>query len=286
MLVERGLIMGCRLLGRIFLVFLTLSVVITPNSQAQDAQDNIVEVRILGDANYPPYSYLDDKKQPRGIYVDILNKLFSQVQGYRVEIEMMPWKRALLRIERGQDFAVFPPYLKPDKRPYIDIYSLPILLEKVEVYCREEVLRAKPRPNWPDDYLGLAIGNNLGYLSPGPAFFEAVQAGTIEHSPAPNTNAGLIMLMRGRTDCYLNDGNAIRWNLNNRMEESPSEEAKISSIAKGTVASGQWGYIGYSATGNFPFKEDFINKVNQALTKMRESGEIAAIADTFLKSGK
>jgi len=47
------------------------------------------------------------------------------------------------------------------------------------VYCRQDILE-KDRPNWPNDYFGLTIGNNAGFSAGGDNFLAAVKAGDIK----------------------------------------------------------------------------------------------------------
>ncbi|WP_053005931.1 type 2 periplasmic-binding domain-containing protein [Kiloniella spongiae] len=50
------------------------------------------KVVIFGDDGYAPFSYLEDN-QPKGIYVNILNHVFTKLDGYDVTFQMLPWKR-------------------------------------------------------------------------------------------------------------------------------------------------------------------------------------------------
>ena len=49
---------------------------------------------------------------------------------YNVTIKGVPWKRGLLQIEGGKNFALYPPYKRPKQRPYME-YDMSILDEKL-----------------------------------------------------------------------------------------------------------------------------------------------------------
>jgi len=110
------------------------------------------KVVIIGDENYPPYSYLE-QEVAKGVYVDILKAVFARLPKYQVTFSMMPWKRGLTYIKQAKRLAIFPPYYWPQSRPYMKAYSEPILLEQVVVTCNQAVLNQQ-RNNWPTDYYG------------------------------------------------------------------------------------------------------------------------------------
>lgn len=116
-------------------------------------------VTVVGDASYPPYSYVEDG-QPKGIYVDILKKAFSKMTGYDVAIKMLPWKSGINKIKTGTQAAIFPPYYSEKRVPWMSL-SEPILKEEIVVFGTAEKLKGKTV--WPDDFYGSKIGLNFGY---------------------------------------------------------------------------------------------------------------------------
>ena len=53
-----------------------------------------VKVLVYGDDAYPPYSYAENGIA-RGIYSDILRRVFEDMPGYKIKIVPIPWKRGL-----------------------------------------------------------------------------------------------------------------------------------------------------------------------------------------------
>lgn len=238
-----------------------------------------IEVTVYADDGYPPYSYAEGDKA-KGIYNEILKTAFSRMSGYSVNIDPVPWKRALMYVERGDGFAISPPYYRPKERPYISPYSVPVLDEEVVAFCRVETLKT-PREKWPQDYSGLAVGRNAGFLAGGPELFEAAKNGRITLEETGNTRSNVLKLLEGRIDVYVNDRIAIL-NEYKKIQKATGRYKDVR-IAEGTVISREQGYMGFTAmdNGKFYFKDDFIKKFNAVIENMKKRGEIQAIVEKY-----
>lgn len=248
-------------------------------STAVFAKDINVVVYAVND--YPPYSYEEDK-QLKGIYAEILRKAFSGMEGYEVDIKAVPWKRGLKYLETGKGFALYPPYCRPKERPYIKPYSVPILEEKVVVFCSEKILK-QPRPDWPEDYYGLTIGNNSGYKLGGDKFWKAAKQGKIKIEEADGNRRNMLKLGTDRIDCYINDRLSIIWELN-RLRKSGEYKGGYAKLGEGAVISSEQGFLGFTDrdNGKFYFKDDFVKKFNALVNEMKNTGELEKIIDDFL----
>ncbi|GAB6177298.1 ABC transporter substrate-binding protein [Desulfobaculum senezii] len=246
---------------KVVLLAITCAVLLLASHAAQAAQS----VTVYGDDSYTPYSF-SNRGQPDGIYVKIFQTAFKRMDGYNVTIELVPWKRAMKLIEKGQGFAAFPPYYRPEQRPWIQPWSDPILEEGFAVYCRAEVLTS-PRPNWPDDYKDLTIGINAGFSVP--------DTEGLKIEEAADNEANLKKLKAGRIDAYVNDDASIRYTMS---------QMGISSdvIKKGTQINTENGYLAFSRDFDAPYKQDFVAKFNAAIKAMQDSGEIDRIVASFL----
>ncbi|VFQ44186.1 substrate-binding periplasmic protein [Desulfoluna butyratoxydans] len=237
------------------------------------------DVVVYCDDNYPPYSYAVEG-QARGIYPAILEQAFQRMEGYRVTILPIPWKRGLHDIENGKVFAICPPYFRPRARPYMWPYSTPILQEKVVLLCRDEILQSAPRHTWPEDFRGLTIGSNDGFLLGGEAFYREVEKNNIRIDEARSNRINLLKLGIKRTDCYINDRLAILWELNKLKKEGLYDEGGTHALlSEALVVSTEWGHLGFTSRdfGRFHFKKDFIIKFNAVITDMQNKGEIRRI---------
>ncbi|WP_432737468.1 substrate-binding periplasmic protein [Maridesulfovibrio sp. FT414] len=223
------------------------------------------KVTVYGENAYVPYAFLDGNT-PDGIYVRILQKAFSKMDGYDVTIELVPWKRALNLVETGRGFACFAPYYRPKQRPWIEPWSEPIIKEGFAAYCRKEAL-ASPRPNWPADYKDLEIGIISGYAVPNKEELKIQESDTNE--------VNLKKILTGRIDCFVNDDASVRYS----MKQMKIPEGQV---LKGTQVSNENGYLGFSKASTEPYKDDFVKKFNAVITEMKSNGEIDKIVSDYL----
>ncbi|WP_252724477.1 substrate-binding periplasmic protein [Vibrio hepatarius] len=241
-----------------------------------------VKVLVYGDDAYPPYSYVENGIS-KGIYSDILRRVFKDMPGYQIKIVPIPWKRGLKMLKSGRGFALFPPYYYADKRFYISPYSTPILNEEVVVFCNNASVKDRPLSKWPADYLGLTIGVNEAFSLGGNEFWNAVKAGKITVSEAKGSRPSLIKLYENKIDCYMNDRLSILWEIRRMTTDGllPSDWK----LTLGAVVSAEQGYLGFTTIqpDKYPYKDDFVTTFNSVLTKLKETGELDGIIKAYLE---
>jgi len=248
-----------------------------PDGRATD-----IPVTIYADAGYQPYSYAGKDGQAAGLYTQIVKVAFSRMKGYRVEIKPVPWKRGMAMLKNGSAFALYPPYMNLKEEPFTWPYSLPLFEEIVVAVCTRQVA-AKPRPRWPEDFYGLTIGNNAGFLVGGDKFNRAVEQGKIKLEEASDTRTNILKLGMKRIDCYINDRISIRWTQNQLIREGKLPPAPVG-IETAVIATEQ-GFLGFTDRdqGKFPYKTDFLKQFNAIVYDMKRTGEIQSIARDFFK---
>ncbi len=247
---------------------------------ARQAAD--IPVTIYADAGYQPYSYAGKHGEAAGLYADIVKVAFARMKGYRIDIRPVPWRRGMAMLKNGTAFALYPPYMNLKDEPFTWPYSLPLFDEIVVAVCRREVAGTATR-RWPDDFYGLRIGNNAGFLVGGDAFNLAVKAGKIRLEEASDTRANILKLSKKRIDCYINDRLSIRW-----TEERLRREGKLGAGPVGVetaVIATEQGFLGFTDRdeGKFPHKTDFLKQFNAIIYDMKRSGEIERIGRDFFK---
>jgi len=243
-----------------------------------------IQVTVYADNNYPPYSY-EEKGEVKGIYTKILAEAFSRIPGYKVTIKAYPWKRGLKMLEDGKGFAIYPPYFRAKQRPYIWPYSIPVLNEKVVVFCRKGVLTKSRRLHWPEDYFGLRIGRNAGYELGGKRFWNAVKNGKITVEDAAGNRENLLKLGLKHIDCYMNDRLSILWTWNQLKASGKYDEHKgYAALLEGATITTEQGFLGFTNRdqGKFDYKDDFVKKFDTIIYEMRRSGEIQRMVQRFL----
>lgn len=229
------------------------------------AQDSFI-VHILADDEYPPYSYVENGKLT-GIYVELVKKAALLLKPtYHIKLVPMPWRRALALIENGEAFAILPPYKHLELRPYIFPYSIPLFEEHVVVYCHRRFNltaffnnETKKRP--------VNLGINSGYMILNDKYLAAVDDNRIILRENKSTSANIKKLIKGRIDCYVNDKLTIEQGL--KAERPTTSIYKL--FTKKDEISTQTAHIGYSnvGQGNFPFKNDFVDKMNKAIATVK-----------------
>lgn len=230
-----------------------------------------VQVDILTDDDYPPYSYVANG-QLKGIYIDLVEQASTLLlPEYQVKITAMPWKRALRRIETGQDFAILPPYNHSGDRKYIHPYSIPLAVESVVTFCRKDVdlnkaFEANNRLQRP-----IRLGINAGYILLDQKYKTAIANARIQLQENKRTDANLMKLLKGRIDCYANDKLAIEYGL--RVQTAQQDPMAMADFVERDFISSQTAHIGYSRVNDakFPFKADFIEKMDQAIITVLQS---------------
>ncbi|WP_171014060.1 transporter substrate-binding domain-containing protein [Chitinivorax sp. B] len=227
-------------------------------------------VILVGDDDYPPYSFKDASGAPKGIYADVLRKVGAAMPNFTIELQVAPWKRALNNAENGETIGIYPPYKKPEARPWMR-YSAPLLNETVVAVCTRKVAEAKKGAAWPAGFAGLRFGNNAGFQTPGKPFFDMAASGKLTVEEAKTTEQNLQKLVNGRIDCYPNDRRAI---------ESEVQRLKLdaSAIVEVAIVGKEAGYIGYTSKGaKFSYQDAFMKEFDETLNKLRAAGQIPAL---------
>lgn len=241
-----------------------------------------IPVTIYADAGYQPYSYAGKHGEAAGLYAEIVKVAFARMKGYRIEIKPVPWKRGMSMLKAGTAFALYPPYMNLKEEPFTWPYSLPLFEEIVVAVCTREVA-ARPRPRWPEDFYGLTIGNNAGFLVGGDKFNEAVKSGKIKLEDAADTRTNILKLGMKRIDCYINDRISIRLTQNELVREGRLRSGPLA--VESAVIAREHGFLGFTDRdqGRFPFKTDFVKQFDAVVYDMKRNGEIERIAHEFFK---
>jgi polar amino acid transport system substrate-binding protein len=243
-----------------------------------------VAVILYADDGYPPYSYADQGR-PAGIYYEIVKAVVAQMDDYDVRIQPVPWKRGMALLRSGAAFALYPPYLNTKDEPWTWPYSEPLLDEEVVAYCNPKVLKKQPM-RWPEDFYGLRIGNNAGFIVGGEAFEQAVREKKIQVHEARDSTANIRKLRLGRIDCYINDRKAILWTFKQFQKKGgvdlPMREGEV--VEAVTIATFH-GHLGYTSRdkGAFTFKDDFVQKFDSVFRKLKKQGDIDRIVADYTR---
>lgn len=260
--------------------FLLLAVLMTLPVLAED-----IKVTILVDDAYKPFSYKENNVA-KGMYIDVLHTAFSRIQGFTVTMEPIPWQRGKHMMEKGAALGLAPAFFHGHDWPYLYPYSLPFYTETIIAVCGADIL-STPRPNWPDDYIGLTIGNVTGFDGwGGEAFYSLVREGKIHIQEAKGSASNILILAQGRVDCIMMEDRAFDYQFR-ELKERGLYDKEMKPLKKGVIIGTDPVYIGFSKPareqGKYPFQFEFMQAFDSEIYKMIKSGEIAKIMDAYQK---
>ncbi|WGK91561.1 substrate-binding periplasmic protein [Pseudomonas migulae] len=241
-----------------------------------------IDVVILCDAGYPPYSYAEGD-EAKGLYTDILRTAFTRMPEYNVHIRPVPWARGLAEVASGRAFALYPPYHRPNARPWMD-FSRPILREKVVVFVRAELARIRTVEHFPFGYSGLRIGVNRGFMSIDDQDYQSMLAtGALKQSYANDNRTNLARLYHGRIDVYINDRLSVQWELEQMQRESIFAQSDLNWLVEGPWLSGEAGYLGYTRlnASAYPYKPKFMQRLDEILAELERDGSIERLTKSY-----
>jgi len=253
------------------------------------------EVNIYTYDVLPPFAFRNANGELTGVYVEIVKKAVSNMPDYTVSFKVVPWARAKKITEKGQAFAILPPYFhahdwlteSEPKRPYIWPYSLPLFTQHDVVVCNEKVLD-KPRTKYPEAFTGLNFVMWRGDGRAGEKFASMVKNKKIDLHFLNNVKNIIPYLLMERADCTVTSRIPFAWYVKQmKMSgEYQTYDKKGVILKEAVIISSNDGYLGYTdidAEKNFPYKKDFSIKFDIAIYKMKKSGEIQKIVDNFIK---
>jgi polar amino acid transport system substrate-binding protein len=157
------------------------------------SQESVV---IALDQSNPPFMYADESGNAAGLYPILLTEIFNRM-GVALELQAVPWRRALLLGEQGVA-GVGGIYFNSE-RDKIYLYSEPLYFESISIYTRKE--NTFPFSSL-DDLADKKIGVILGW-SYGDEFDIARRDGLFTADPGPSDESNFNKLISGRIDCML-----------------------------------------------------------------------------------
>lgn len=240
---------------------------------ASGAQQTVI---LYGDDDYAPYSYVENGVF-KGMYIDILRQAANRMPGYRLDLQPRPWKRGLAALEQGQVFGLFPPGRKTE-RSYVQPYSAMLYRESVVLFCHDAVMHIA-RTHFPDDFAGLTIGVNTGFLL-SEKLMAPARHGVLRLEAAKGNEANLKKLALRRIDCYASDRGAARHTARKLRGELEHYGFQLREVLE---LSSEATYIAYSARNTPAYKADFIEQMNAALLALRNNGQMTRIEQAYLR---
>lgn len=282
-----------------------LTIVLTSISSDSSFAKGKKRVKILFDESYPPYAFkirspgLKGNEKAGGFYSAIIRKVFEDpsLKDYKLVLTSAPWKAGLTKMKKGKEIGLYPPYHRPVERPYMNPYSAAILDEQVVLMCRKEIADKMRGKKWPEDFISnkIKVARNRGfsYTALGKPAIDAIESKKWKLVEGSSTKASFMMMAKGRADCYFNDGLSIRSEAKKLKDSGVyqpggkhQEFEQTTFVKEGkeqNFLKKETGHIGWSKSYKADYKDDLVMKVDAVIKKMRESGEIQKIIESFTK---
>jgi polar amino acid transport system substrate-binding protein len=223
----------------------------------------MAENLVFTGSEWPPYAMLE-KGQITGIQVEIIRSLGKRL-GFDVEIQILPWKRALMYVKEGKADAVFAPFRTEEREEYMYFTSEPLLIQKLAIVAKKG---SGIKADKIDDLKGKVVGVVRGY----------------DNTPEFDNYEGF-----ERKDFSKDDRQLIKKFVNDRIPLIASSDEGVTKylckqagveIEDVYVLKATPGYIGFSRT----LGEKGITlaeKFSQALRKLKEEGAVQKIESKY-----
>lgn len=114
-------------------------------------------ITVADDSSYPPFAFLDEKGNPRGITIDIW-KLWSEKTGIPVTFKLMPWDEALHAVENGDADAIGGLFKESGREKRFD-FSTQILEIKTSLFIHRQITGIKDYRDLAGFQVGLVEGD-------------------------------------------------------------------------------------------------------------------------------
>jgi ABC-type amino acid transport substrate-binding protein len=255
---------------RTFTVLSALCLVFLLNAKAVASE--VVKTVRLATTEWPPY--ISEELPQYGYVYQLATRVFEHA-GYRVEIDFLPWARALKMTEDGQYDGLFPEYYSTDRLSMI-AFSEPFPGGPVGLYKRRDrdiSYPVDPRKNQTLALKGLAnytFGVVRGYINTR----EFDTASFLQKSQAVDDEQNIRMLQAGRLDLIFIDKYVAEYLLKAHFPhfgntlEFMNPPLEVKSL-----------YIAFSKKK--PNLNRTLEDFNRSLAKMQEDGSLSALFQEF-----
>lgn len=240
-------------------------------------------VRIISTDNDQPFAFINDQKQPAGLYHSVIKEALAKIPGAEATIEVMPFRRGLAEVTEGKALGIYPVATENHGFEGVQSTSVPFLTEEIVTVCSDKLFDQTSGKNFPDDYKGLNIGRNVGGKGGG-VVDNAATSGIFKLQESRDTQGGLKILFAGRSDCYITENLTFLIEVKAMATEVGFNPAEIPPFSVGTTIVKQNVGIGYGAAkSSNPAWMELAGKLDEALSDMKKSGRIDVLVAEFLR---
>jgi len=114
---------------------------------------------IIGDDDFPPFTYYDKNAQVKGIDIEVLQEMANRL-GIQINIKLMPWKRLLKMTKKGDVVGSFSLFKTPERESF-SLFTYPVHYSTFKLFTTK-----KHAVNYSSikDLYGKRIGIEAGFV--------------------------------------------------------------------------------------------------------------------------
>ena len=223
---------------------------------------------LLVTAAYPPFVHAAGNPQGEGMDIDIAREALKR-GGYEIEVQLVPWKRALLMLERGEADFTTTISRSGDRDQFIDWSQGYRNWVRYHFYARANTAESLKDLSHLD---GKTLGITLGYFYP-----DAVVKPS-EHSVRIETGKDMATTIRmfraGRSDYIVVNALAGAWEIN---QLGLMGDLKLQPLVH---SSDNPTYMGFSKVRN---NTRAVEAMNKGLSSMIKDGTLTKIEKKYVQ---
>lgn len=220
--------------------------------------------------DYPPYGFIENGELT-GIAVELVKELFKRVD-VPVEINLLPWTRALKMAELGEADGIFTTFFSAERAEYLQYVKEPLAFEAQYIYYR-----ASDKLDLGDSITSLSkykIGIVQDYFL-GDVFEKAKAEGVLRVEENTDLETNIQKLLDGKIDIMIDHHYSTMYRLKRlglleKIKESPKPFRNPESL-----------HLCFSRKGKV--EADLIERIQEALVDMKKDGTYQSIVDSYVK---
>lgn len=225
----------------------------------------------LGEQNYAPISF-EENGQVVGISPDIITEAFRRM-GYKIKLQLVPWKRAQEMVKDGEVDGFFSPYKSTEREKLYQYPTEPLLIEKNVFMVRKDSNIIYDGDMSKLKHYG--IGTLIGYATLD-KYIESKLINTVDKSLNVEASLNKLISKERQVDLVVNTDyilwyTAKKMNITDSVKELPLPLAEVPS------------YLAFNKEKDYT---EVIAKFEAELKKMKTDGTYQQIIEKYIGKQK
>jgi ABC-type amino acid transport substrate-binding protein len=229
---------------------------------------------IVGDDDFPPFSFTDKKNQIKGIDVGLMQEVGREL-GVSFDITLVPWKRLLGLTENGDVFGSFALFNTAEREAF-SLYTGPLHFSTHKLFIQKN----NPiKYHHISDLFGKRIGIEAGFVV-SDAFDTASKRGDIRVVETFNYEDTFRRLLKNGMDAFVGNELVVKYKLKHDYQDTKNI-ADIVALDRPIKESRAAFFV---LSKRFPLKNkvEWQTKITQALKTMEANGFTQKVIDKYM----